>query len=101
MTMRQSLVSSAALILLASSLGACAKYDYLQHTDRVSYHAGDAVRANLERETINPSSGSMYDTSGLGKNGSVIPPETSKSTTTSAAPPAAAPTSPTTSTSPL
>lgn len=53
-------------------LGGCS-YDYLQHTDRVAYSAGNAVKANLERETINPSKGSMYDTSGLGKNGAVVP----------------------------
>lgn len=56
---------------LSLFLSGCA-YDYLQRTDRVAYSAGDAVRANIERETINPSKGSMYVTSGLGKNGSVI-----------------------------
>ena len=61
-------LSSAALAL---SLGACT-YDYLQHTDNVGYHAGNAVRANLERETTNPTKSSMYDRSGLGKNGEVI-----------------------------
>jgi hypothetical protein len=48
-------------------------YDYLQRSDRVAYSAGDAVKANLERETTDPSKGSMYVTSGLGKNGSVMP----------------------------
>ena len=57
----------AALALLASGC----TYDYLQHTDRVAYSAGDAVKANLERETINPSKRSMQVTSGLGKNGVV------------------------------
>jgi hypothetical protein len=55
---------------LALTLSACA-YDYLQRTDRVGYHAGDAVRANLERQTVNPQKKSMYDTTGLGKNGKV------------------------------
>jgi hypothetical protein len=69
-------VRSAALAaLLAPLLGGCT-YDYLQRTDRVAYSAGNAVKANLERETINPSKDSMYVTSGLGKNGSVIPPST-------------------------
>ena len=65
-------VGPAAIIVAAAMLGGCSSYDYLQRTDRVSYHAGDAVKANLERETIDPSNGSMYDTSGLGKNGSVM-----------------------------
>ena len=60
---------------LAMLLSGCA-YDYLQRTDRVAYSAGDAVKANLEGETSNPSKGSMYATSGLGKNGVVIPPPT-------------------------
>ncbi len=58
--------------IVAGLLSGCA-YDYLQHTDRVSYSAGDAVKANLEAETINPSKRSMYVTGGLGKNGSVVP----------------------------
>jgi hypothetical protein len=70
MTSMWNIVRIAALLL---PLGGCA-YDYMQHTDRVGYTAGDAVRANLESETINPSHRSMYDTSGLGKNGSVITP---------------------------
>ncbi len=45
-------------------LSGCA-YDYLQHTDRIAYSAGDAVHANLEAETVNPSKRSMYDVSGL------------------------------------
>jgi hypothetical protein len=53
---------------LALTLSGCT-YDYIQRTDRVSYSAGDAVRANLERETINPSKGSMKVTTGLGKDG--------------------------------
>ena len=61
--------------LLALVLSGCA-YDYLQHSDRVAYSAGDAVKANLERETISPSKKSMYVTSGLGQNGSVVPAPT-------------------------
>jgi hypothetical protein len=71
---------SAALALLLSGCG----YDYLQHSDRVAYSAGDAVAANLEAETINPSKRSMYDTAGLGRNGPVVPSAASGST--SAAP---------------
>ena len=58
--------------LLMLPLGGCA-YDYLQHTDRVGYSAGDAVHANLEAETTNPSKRSMYQVGGLGKNGVVTP----------------------------
>ena len=59
--------------IAAGLLSGCA-YDYLQHTDRVSYRAGDAVRANLESETTNPDKRSMYVTTGLGKNGAILPP---------------------------
>ena len=62
------LVAAGAALLLSG----CA-YDYLQHTDRVGYSAGDAVAHNLAQETINPSKRSMYVKSGLGRNGSVIP----------------------------
>jgi hypothetical protein len=51
-------------------LSGCA-YDYLQHTDRVGYSAGDAVKANLVQETTNPSKRSMYLKGGLGKDGVV------------------------------
>ena len=61
-------LAGAAALLLSG----CA-YDYLQHSDRVAYSAGDAVKANLERETISPSKKSMYVTSGLGGNGQVTP----------------------------
>ena len=56
---------------LALSLCGCT-YDYLQHNDRIAYRAGDAVKANLEAETINPSKGSMWVTTGLGRNGVVV-----------------------------
>jgi len=71
MSRRTGLAAALALALLASG---CA-YDYHQRTDRISYRAGDAVRANLERETYDPSHGSAYDVTGLGKNGSVVPKE--------------------------
>jgi hypothetical protein len=71
MSGRLPVISIAALAaILVLSLSGCA-YDYLQHTDRVAYHAGDAVKANLEAETIDPAKDSAYSTSGLGKNGSV------------------------------
>jgi len=63
---------NAALAGLAALLLSGCAYDYLQHTDRVGYSAGDAVKANLERETISPSRRSMYVTSGLGRNGAVV-----------------------------
>ena len=56
------------LIALALLLAGCS-YDYLQHTDRVAYSAGDAVEHNLAQETVNPSKTSMNDKTGLGKNG--------------------------------
>lgn len=61
-------------LLLALTLAGCA-YDYLQRSDRVAYSAGDAVKANLERETTSPSKKSMYSTGGLGKNGVVTSPD--------------------------
>ena len=42
---------------------------YVAHT----YSAGNAVKANLEAQTIDPSKKSMYKTKGLGKDGLVIP----------------------------
>ena len=74
------LLRLAATAALALALSGCA-YDYLQHTDRVGYTAGDAVHANLEQETTNPSRRSMKNVSGLGKNGVIIP-----ATTAAAAP---------------
>ncbi|HWA19934.1 MAG TPA: hypothetical protein VG757_13135 [Devosia sp.] len=71
MTKTLALLAATALALL---LSACA-YDYLQHSDRIAYSAGDAVNANLEGETVNPSSKLMNDKSGLGKDGNVIPSE--------------------------
>ena len=56
-------------------------YDQLQHTDRVGYNAGDAVKANLESETTNPANSGAYNTGGLGKNGVLV----------SGSPPASAP----------
>lgn len=78
------LAMAAAALSAASLLGGCA-YDYLQHTDRVGYSAGDAVAHNLAQETINPSKRSMYVKSGLGRNGSVIP--SADSSASSPAPP--------------
>jgi hypothetical protein len=89
MSWRKSLAAAklAALsVPLALPLGGCS-YDYLQHTDRVAYSAGDAVKANLESETINPSKRSMYVTAGLGKNGVVVAKDAPAATN----PPAPAP----------
>ena len=66
--------TAGAIAILLLPLGGCA-YDYLQRTDRVAYSAGDAVKANLQSQTTNPTSDSQYNTGGLGKNGDVIPPE--------------------------
>lgn len=79
--MRRTMLA-AALAGTALVLGGCT-YDYLQRTDRVGHSAGDAVKANLERETKDPSKKSMYDTKGLGKDGVVIPGDDA----TAAAPP--------------
>lgn len=95
MTGRQVLAAAAAAIALAALPG-CASYDYLQRTDRIGYHAGDAVQANLERETTDPTGWWMYDTTGLGKNGTVMPAGTSTATTTAPAAPAAPQVTPTT-----
>ena len=69
------------LLAAAAGLGGCT-YDYTQHSDRIAYSAGDAVKANLEAETIDPSNPSMYSKKGLGKNGRVIPATTTTTSTT-------------------
>ena len=56
------------ILAIAASLGGCT-YDYIQRTDRVAYSAGDAVRANIEQQTTNPSHRKQYVTTGLGRNG--------------------------------
>jgi len=61
---------NAALALALAALSGCS-YDYMSGLDRVSPSAGNAVKANLARETINPSKKSMYDTTGLGKDGNM------------------------------
>jgi hypothetical protein len=66
-------LSSATLAFaLVLALSGCA-YDYMQRTDRVASHAGNAVRANIEAQTVNPSKTSMKSTAGLGRNGVVVP----------------------------
>ena len=73
-------VRSALPIAIASALLAgCSAVDYLTHRDRVTLAGGDAVRANLERETLNPAKASMYTVAGLGGNGGVIPATTTDS----------------------
>ena len=78
---RAKLAALAGGATLALMLGGCT-YDYLQNTDRVGYHAGDAVKANLTSATVNPTKKSMYDKSGLGKNGDVIPADPSTAAAT-------------------
>ena len=63
----RAMVLAAALLALAGC-----SYDYLQRTDRVAYSTGNAVKANLERETLKPTSKSRYSVNGLGKNGVVV-----------------------------
>ncbi len=75
MSQNRSLAAAKGIIgiaILALLLGGCV-YDYAQHTDRVGYSAGNAVKANLARETTNPSTAWGNVTTGLGKNGPVIP----------------------------
>lgn len=57
---------------LALLLGGCA-YDYMQRTDRVAFHAGDAVKANLEAQTTDPANPDARSVKGLGKSGVVVP----------------------------
>lgn len=61
-----------AVAVVTAPLAGCA-YDYAQHTDRVSFSGGNAVKANLESATTNPSKRSMYSVRGLGANGNVVP----------------------------
>ena len=64
-------ITAAAFVAMAvatAPLAGCA-YDYVQHTDRVTYAGGNAVKANLEMSTMDPSKRSTYSTKGLGKNG--------------------------------
>ena len=70
MSARRSVLLAAGLAL-ALLAGGCT-YDYLQRSDRVAYSAGDAVRANLERETTDPHRRSVQSVSGLGKDGHVV-----------------------------
>ncbi len=67
------LAKASVVIALGVFLSGCA-YDYLQTTDRVAYSAGDAVKANLESQTTNPSADSQYDLTHLGEDGPVIEP---------------------------
>lgn len=70
------------VIVLASltvTLAACT-YDQLNRSDRITFAGGNAVRANIERETANPSKPSMFAIGGLGKDGVVIPDETGEGT---------------------
>jgi hypothetical protein len=80
-----SALKSAIAIAVVLPLGACG-YDYLQHTDRVAFSAGDAVKANIESETTDPSRHSLYNTKGLGKNGDVIPAPNSTTSASSGTP---------------
>lgn len=70
----------AAGLTLALLLAGCSSADYYNRRDRVTLVGGDAVRQNIERETLNPAKKSMYDVSGLGKDGGVIPKEAAPAT---------------------
>ena len=66
------LAAAAGLVATLALLGGCA-YDYLQRTDKVGYSAGDAVKANMAAQTVDPAKDSAYSVKGLGKNGYVEP----------------------------
>lgn len=76
-----SITLRAAAALLGLALAGCSSADYLNHRDRVTLAGGDAVRANLERETANPFRASRYRIDGLGADGGVIPAEAAPPTT--------------------
>lgn len=71
------LAANVITVVALSALTAGCTYEQANHSDRVTLAAGNAVRANLERETVNPSKGSMYWLRGLGRNGVVIPQDAS------------------------
>lgn len=62
--------NAALALVLGASLAGCS-YDYAQHTDQVAYSAGDAVKANMALQTVDPSKKSMNDTTGLGQDGNM------------------------------
>jgi hypothetical protein len=93
LSIRASIAAMLGGATLALLLSGCS-YDYLQHTDRVAYSAGDAVKANLESETINPSKRSMYNTKGLGKTGVAGATTTTTAPASAASTPAASATAP-------
>lgn len=86
MTRPNLLLASVSGLTLALLLSGCT-YDYMQHSDQVGYHAGDAVKANLASSTIDPAKKSTYSKKGLGRNGDVIPEETPAATTVVSATP--------------
>lgn len=57
--------------LLAMAIAGCT-LEAMQRSDRIRHGAGDAVAANLESEAVNPMSGAMFNTRGLGANGAVV-----------------------------
>jgi hypothetical protein len=67
-------VMGLAAIGMLTLLGGCA-FDHFNRLDRVTLAGGDAVKANLEMQTIDPTKESQYRTRGLGRNGVVIPGE--------------------------
>ncbi len=71
MKLTTSVAKGSVAIALGIFLSGCA-YDYLQTTDRIAYSSGDAVKANLESQTANPSTDSQYDVTDLGEDGPVI-----------------------------
>ena len=62
-----------AAVRIAQTLMPAAEEVSVERSDKIAYSAGDAVRHNLEQETTNPSKRSAYATTGLGRNGVVVP----------------------------
>lgn len=60
------------VIALTGSLAGCWS-NYLANHDGVAFGAGNAVRANLEASTVNPSSDERYDVDNLGTRGDQMP----------------------------
>ena len=69
-TMLKSVIVVGSLSLLLSGCD----LTYLTNSDQITPGAGNAVNANIEGQTIDPSSDAQYNVHGLGADGSVVPP---------------------------
>lgn len=78
--MTHSLLKPLAVLLAALLPTTLAGCTYLNRSEGVTVHGGNAVRANLERETAFATSKSRYSVKGLGRDGSVVPKEEASAT---------------------